>query len=204
MKNITVILPVHKLDDLYHEMLSKAVESVEQFFDDVKLLIVAPKDVVENITSKGLSDKLDINIVTNSGDTGFCSQVNLGIESCDTEWFSILEIDDELTNNWLKPFLQYKEEYSDVEVFLPIVRGQVRDIENNIVQSNTVIEVIYNNNLNVPHQYRWTVLRTRYDKTDSVLRFKKRYGNFSSTAVKVWKSMIRAFIDYEYRNFRKK
>ena len=27
-------------------------------------------------SSKGLSDKLDINIVTNSGDTGFCSQVN--------------------------------------------------------------------------------------------------------------------------------
>lgn len=122
MKNITVILPVHKLDDLYHEMLSKAVESVEQFFDDVKLVIVAPKDVVENITSKGLSDKLDINIVTNSGDTGFCSQVNLGIENCDTEWFSILEIDDELTGNWLRPFLQYKEVHSDVDVFLPIVK----------------------------------------------------------------------------------
>ena len=50
MKNITVILPVHKLNESYHEMLSKAVESVEQFFDDVKLLIVAPKEVVGSIT----------------------------------------------------------------------------------------------------------------------------------------------------------
>mgnify|MGYP001376929584 CR=1 FL=1 len=62
------------------------------------------------------------------------------------------------------------------------------------------IEVIYNNNLNVPHQYRWTVLRTRYDKTDSVLRFQKRYGNSSWSSVRIWKSMIEAVTIRELKN----
>ncbi len=94
----------------------------------------------------------------------------------------------------------FMKEENNHEVFLPIVKGQVRDIENNIVQNKTVIEVIYNNNLNVPHQYRWTVLRTRYDKTDSVLRFQKRYGNFNTSAVRIWKSMIEAVTIRELKN----
>ena len=94
----------------------------------------------------------------------------------------------------------FMKEENNHEVFLPIVRGQVRDIENNIVQDKTVIEVIYNNNLNVPHQYRWTVLRTRYDKTDSVLRFQKRYGNSSWSSVRIWKSMIEAVTIRELKN----
>ena len=94
----------------------------------------------------------------------------------------------------------FMKDQNNHEVFLPIVKGQVRDIENNIVQDKTVIEVIYNNNLNVPHQYRWTVLRTRYDKTDSVMRFQKRYGNFTTSAVRVWKSMIEAVTIRELKN----
>ena len=94
----------------------------------------------------------------------------------------------------------FMKEENNHEVFLPIVKGQVRDIENNIVQDKTVIEVIYNNNLNVPHQYRWTVLRTRYDKTDSVLRFQKRYGNSSWSSVRIWKSMIEAVTIRELKN----
>ena len=79
MKNITVILPCTTIDGDYGEMLSKAVESVEQFHDDVTLNIVGPKDVVGTLTKEGLSDKLEINLTTNEGNTDFCSQVNLGI-----------------------------------------------------------------------------------------------------------------------------
>lgn len=42
MKNITVILPVHKLDDDYKLMIENAISSVKEFHNDVKLLIVAP------------------------------------------------------------------------------------------------------------------------------------------------------------------
>ena len=62
MKNITVILPIHTIDGDYGEMLTKAVESVEQFHDDVILNIVGPKDVVGSLTKEGLSDKEDLSV----------------------------------------------------------------------------------------------------------------------------------------------
>ena len=95
------------------------------------------------------------------------------------------------------PFMKDENNH---EAFLPITRGQVRDIEGNIVQSNTVIEVVYNNDPSIPHQYRWIVLRTRWDKTDSVMRNNKRYGNFKDTAIRVWKSMIEAVTIQEIKN----
>lgn len=122
MKDITVILPIHKLDKEYREMLSKAVQSVEQFHDDVKLSIVGPKEVVGDLTKGGLSDKLDVNITINDGETDFCSQINLGIDKCDTEWFSILEIDDEYTPNWLPSFNKYRKMFDDADIYLPIVK----------------------------------------------------------------------------------
>ena len=120
MKNITVILPVHKLDDDYKEMLSNALSSVENFYNDVKVSIVCPVELKNQLVD--LSDKLEIKIITNSGDTGFCSQVNKGIEDCDTEWFTILEMDDEFKPIWLKSINEYVKIYPDISVFLPIVK----------------------------------------------------------------------------------
>jgi hypothetical protein len=120
MKNITIILPIHKLDEGYKEMLENAVRSIEDFHNDVKLKIVCPPLVKQNITD--LSQKLDIEIVINNGDTDFCTQINVGLSECDTEWFSILEIDDEYKSIWLKSVNEYMKEYSDVDVFLPIVK----------------------------------------------------------------------------------
>lgn len=120
MKNITVIVPVHTIDGDYKVMLENALKSVEDFHNDVKVIIVCPKDVAQKIVP--ISDKLEINIITNDGETDFCSQVNLGIENCDTMWFSILEVDDEYNKVWLKSINEYLTHYQDVDVFLPIVK----------------------------------------------------------------------------------
>lgn len=120
MKNITIILPVHKWDDDYKTMFENAVNSVESFYNDVKLSIVGPKSVLSNI--KIVSDKLEFNILENSGSVDFCSQINLGIDNCDTEWFSILEVDDEYKMGWLKSMNTYSKENPTVDVFLPIVK----------------------------------------------------------------------------------
>ena len=120
MKNITVLIPIHKISEDYKEMLNKALESVEDFHNDVKVSLVCPAEVKKELTN--LSDKLEINFVVNKGATDFCSQVNLGIEKCDTEWFTILEIDDQFKSIWLKSINDYRKIYSDVDVFLPIVK----------------------------------------------------------------------------------
>ena len=120
MKNITIILPVHRIEDSYRVMFENAVKSVEQFHNDVKLMIVCPANVKSEFAN--ISDTLEVNIVTNNSKTDFCSQVNLGIENCDTEWFSILEIDDEYKSIWLKSINEYVNAHSDIDVFLPVVK----------------------------------------------------------------------------------
>jgi len=120
MKNITVILPLHKLDDDYKVMLDNALSSIEDFHNDVKVSIVCPNKLKKDL--ENLSEKLEIEIVVNKGETDFCSQVNLGIDNCDTEWFTILEIDDEFKPIWLKSMNEYSKVFTDVSVFLPIVK----------------------------------------------------------------------------------
>lgn len=119
-KNITVLIPVHRVDGDYKEMLLNALSSMETFHNDVNVSIICPTSVKKEIGQ--LSDKIEINIVENKGKTDFCSQINLGLEKCETEWFTILEIDDEFKPVWLKSVNQYVNEYSDVDVFLPVVK----------------------------------------------------------------------------------
>jgi hypothetical protein len=119
-KYITVILPLHVLSDDYLVMLKNSISSIEDFHNDVKLSIVCPSELKNKLTN--LSQKLEVNIIENMGETDFCSQVNLGITNCDTEWFSILEVDDEFKKIWLKSVNSYVNENPDVDVFLPIVK----------------------------------------------------------------------------------
>jgi len=120
MKKITIILPVHRIDGDYKEMLNNALSSIEDFHNDVVVTIVCPPSVKNEIGQ--LSDKLEINYTINAKETDFCSQVNAGITNCETEWFSILGIDDEFKPIWLKSMNQYLNEHTDVDVFLPIVQ----------------------------------------------------------------------------------
>jgi SAM-dependent methyltransferase len=86
------------------------------------------------------------------------------------------------------------------QAYFPLIKGQVRDIEGNIILNKTVIEIIYTNDNSFPHQYRWSILRTRWDKTESVNKFQKRYGNYKDTSIKIWKSMIEAVTIEEINN----
>jgi len=83
----------------------------------------------------------------------------------------------------------FMKENNNHEAFFLVDDNNVRDIDGNLVNDNTVIEIIYTNDISIPHQYRWQILRTRWDKTESVLRDKKRYGNYKENAIKIWKSM---------------
>lgn len=73
--------------------------------------------------------------------------------------------------------------------YLFLEDGEVRDQEGNIIQDNTVVEFYYNNDVNIPDKHRWVAMRTRHDKTESVQRYKKKYGNYVDIAKKVWRSI---------------
>lgn len=121
MKNISIILPVHKLDESYKEMFNNSVSSINEFYDDVKLLIVCPPQLKKQI-SEIAPTLYDVEIIVNNDSTDFCTQVNKGIEKCATEWFTILEIDDEFKRVWFTSMNQYMKENPQADVFLPIVK----------------------------------------------------------------------------------
>ncbi len=77
--------------------------------------------------------------------------------------------------------------------YLFLEDGEARDIEGNIIVDNTVVEFYYDNSegedVYVPERFRWRPLRTRHDKTESVLRYGRKYGNNSDIAIKIWRSI---------------
>ena len=123
MKKITIILPIHKLEAEDMGMLNNALLSVEDFHNDAKVKIVCPENIKTKADSFDFGQKLEVQILYNTTTkTDFLTQINMGINDCDTEWFSILEIDDEYQKPWLNSMNEYMEEYKDVDVFLPIVK----------------------------------------------------------------------------------
>ena len=123
MKKITVILPIYKLEAEEKVMLNNALSSIEDFHDDVKVLIVCPEGLQTTLDNMNLDLNFQITKYYNTTHkTDFLSQVNMGIEACDTEWFSILEIDDEYKKPWLSSMNEYMNTFKDVDIFLPIVK----------------------------------------------------------------------------------
>lgn len=123
MKKITIILPIHNLSLEYLGMLNNSLMSVENFHNDVKVLIVCPDNLKETIQNLETGNKIEFNVLYNkTNKTDFLSQINMGIDQCDTEWFSILEIDDEYNKIWLSSMNEYMNSYPDVDVFLPIIK----------------------------------------------------------------------------------
>lgn len=124
--DITVILPIITLSENEKDLFATAIESIStQKTLPKKTVIVVPKDSGLKEELEGYdypeSIKGDVLVVENSNETDFCSQINFGVENIETEWFSILETDDVYSKIWFDNFNKYKEHYSDVDVFLPIV-----------------------------------------------------------------------------------
>jgi hypothetical protein len=88
-----------------------------------------------------------------------------------------------------KPIL-FKENESLCYAHLYLKKGEARDIEGNIILDKTVVEFYYDMNDDVLKMYKWIPMRTRYDKTDSVNRFGRQYGNYTTTADGVWRSVV--------------
>lgn len=136
MKDITIILPIVKSDDATMQSLNGALSSV---YDNCKtyhggkiaVLTVGPEAIKEKVleTMSGWKKFLgddgkygdsDFTFLVNGGNTDFCSQVNFAAGNVRTEWFSILEHDDEFAQNWFGMAHDYFYGNENASVFLPI------------------------------------------------------------------------------------
>lgn len=144
--NISVVLPVHELDDVTKKTLDNAIKSVElQIVRPDELIIVVPKgsDAAKYIKKLDFGEiKNIVTVAENDGETDFCSQINYGVSVAKSEWFSILEYDDEYAKIWFKNVIEYRTAHPNVDLFLPIVidvdtQGQFIGFTNEAVWANS-------------------------------------------------------------------
>jgi hypothetical protein len=83
----------------------------------------------------------------------------------------------------------FKENEDLHEAYLLLKDGEVRDIEGNMLSDKTVVEFYYNTMPGISNKFRWVPLRTRYDKTEAVIKHQQQYGNYITTAENTWKSI---------------
>lgn len=116
INNLVIIIPVHELNKEIKTLLTRAINSV-------------PIDYEIRISCKnGLSSKikameLNENVVIYENEekdspTDFASLVNQAVDN--SEWFSILEFDDEYTDLWFKEAEKYIEYNPEISVFMPM------------------------------------------------------------------------------------
>lgn len=126
MSTISIILPVHELNDTTKPLFNNAIESVKtQQLLPNELVIVVPKgsetaSYIKNDFDFG-NIKSMVKIIDNDGATDFATQFNLGVSKSSSEWVSLLEFDDEYANTWFKNADKYIKAHTDVEIFMPIV-----------------------------------------------------------------------------------
>lgn len=121
-KKLTVIIPVHELDEATTASLRKALESVvAQKVQPEKVVVVGPESIKKglNAAKKGLDIK--VTFLVNEDKTDFSSQINLAVEKLTTSHFTLLEFDDEFTPIWIDNVKKYMAAHPEMDMFLPII-----------------------------------------------------------------------------------
>lgn len=121
MKDITVIVPLLS-EQVVSTKLDEAIESLkrcQEYYKDgnLKLLMVVPKSCEYDYP---YYEELQSKVIVNDGETDYCSQINFAVDHVDTEYFSILEYDDEYKPKWFKFANEYSFGNEDVSIFIPL------------------------------------------------------------------------------------
>lgn len=105
-------------------------------------------------------------------------------------------------NNIETPVLFNKDiRYS--QAYLPINEetNDIRSEDGKIINDKTVVEFYYNLEYDEPLNWRWKARNTRYDKTESVQKNKRQYGNNYLTAIKIWNTIQNPVKDIDFLDF---
>ena len=121
-KNLTIIIPVHKFNENISEYLNKALNSIKEQTDliNVSTVIVCPNDVAKEL-KKSKDFKKENILINNSENYDYQSQVNFAVMLNQTEYFTVLEFDDELSKTFIKNVDNYINSYPDIDIFLSMM-----------------------------------------------------------------------------------
>jgi hypothetical protein len=133
MKNnildLTVIIPINKLEnDLDNNLFGESIKSINNQIDGFK-----PKEVII-ITTTETSKSLDLKefkntkvIINDETSNNIQSQINKAVKEVKTNFFMVLDSDDEITNFYFKNLSIHMEEMKNVDMFLPLIADVTLD-----------------------------------------------------------------------------
>jgi len=145
--NISIIIPIIECDDKVTPLLTKAVESIvkQENVDSLPTIYIVFPNVIEasvvgfrDSMIRLYQDKLSFVLIKNDNKTDYQSQVNLGVDTITTDYFSVLEFDDEYSTTYFRNALKYVETYPEIDVFL-IMMIEVNDKNEGIKLTNEII-----------------------------------------------------------------
>lgn len=130
MNNITIIIPVHEFNEVVSTYLDKSFESIikqEKITETPNILVVYPTNI-ENDMKTYLSKYLissdyqfKITEIVNDSNSDYQSQVNLAVKNVSTDYFTVLEFDDEISNTFIKNGVSHIEAYPETDIFLTMM-----------------------------------------------------------------------------------
>jgi hypothetical protein len=121
-KTLTVIIPVHQLNEVTTDTLKRALESIEkQKVKPDAVMIVAPKELNTQLTNILSLQDMEVRVVYNTGNTNFAGQINYGVQQMETTHFTVLEFDDEFTPIYVDNIKKYLRLHPEMDMFLPII-----------------------------------------------------------------------------------
>ena len=118
MTQITTIIPVHKYDDEVKSLLETAVKSfvATSKNNPSDLMFVGPKETLDQVKALNLHKA---EYVENEN-AWFSAQINAAVKKVKTEYFTILEYDDEFSPIWFDNVAKYINTGDEISVFLPL------------------------------------------------------------------------------------
>lgn len=132
--NISVIIPIHEYNDKLSELIIKSVESVlkqEDVTELPKILLVYPTEFDESII--GFRDSMlrkhsvsgitheNFVLIKNDEKTDYQSQVNLAVKLVTTDYFSVLEFDDEYSGTYFRNAVKYINNFPEIDILLTMM-----------------------------------------------------------------------------------
>lgn len=151
--NVSIIIPIHKYNEEISSLLANSVESIgtqAKINEYPEIYLVFPPSIrkeVEEFMNQMLEkheNKLQFNLVENDGNTDFQNQVNLCVKSVKTDFFSILEFDDEFSTSYFHNVNKYLKYHDDVDIFMSLMvevngKNEALKITNEMVWSQQFI-----------------------------------------------------------------
>lgn len=136
--DITVVIPIVTLEGLKQittdsDGNEKTINLVNSCFNSITTQKQPPSEVILVVPSgfSGVDDlelkisettnpnNIPFNIVMNDGDTSYQNQINVGVSKVNTEYFSVIGLDDQYSSIWFENVVKYNGWY-DLDVYLPL------------------------------------------------------------------------------------